>query len=487
MPIKKQEGIVRRPEEFATRKEYERYLDETLGPSDDVFGSPMKDDLLKEWDKVNAKNVTPKEKFIPIRKDQIDDIESAIKADEGIMATDEAAEIVKKRTDDIATGDVTGETSDLMTDLEGKMTGIKKAADELKKISAPENIMEQILKGQRARDPRQGVVRAAAREILNKNKVKIGREDPIDVLRKMYGEKGLEALDAVSESLLDAQSYGEINTILTQNKLFDLVPKKTYGYDQSIVTAEKLRKAKEQEAKNLEILKKFKPDREPSAHGGIAGNLHLNRTGFSKGSEFIGPTWESPKKSLDDIIGSIFGKREDRPDSGILLGAGAGPMGRPAGRRDDISSSIIQDTTANLAKAMLYGIKNYEKEDQQTLYSFMDNGIKLKINNQATGIETDAAEKFNLNVPTRIDDNTLFSVALDTYNKLPVDLQAKIKASTNLAKDESWSALVKGNNLGITYNSDNQKIEGYYDVKLDSETLKPTTIRPKFEKDNRIM
>ena len=59
VPINKQGGIVRRPEEFATRKEYERYLDETLGPPDDVFGSPMKDDLLKEWDKVNAKNVTP--------------------------------------------------------------------------------------------------------------------------------------------------------------------------------------------------------------------------------------------------------------------------------------------------------------------------------------------------------------------------------------------------------------------------------------------
>ena len=276
VPIKKQEGIVRRPEEFATRKEYERYLDETLGPGDDVFGSPMKDDLLKEWDKVNAKNVTPKEKFIPIRKDQIDDIESAIKADEGIMATDEAAEIVKKRTDDIATGDVTGETSDLMTDLEGKMTGIKKAADELKKISAPENIMEQILKGQRARDPRQGVVRAAAREILNKNKVNIGREDPIDVFRKMYGEDGLEAVDAVSDGLLDAQSYGEMNTILTQNKLFDLVPKKTYGYDEKIVTAEKIRKAKEQEAKNRQILEEFDPkDRTENADGGLINLLKL--------------------------------------------------------------------------------------------------------------------------------------------------------------------------------------------------------------------
>ena len=53
------------------------------------------------------------------------------------------------------------------------------------------------------------------------------------------------------------------------------MPKKTYGYDQSIVNAEKIRKAKEQEAKNLEILKKFKPDREPSAEGGLINILKL--------------------------------------------------------------------------------------------------------------------------------------------------------------------------------------------------------------------
>ena len=199
-----------------------------------------------------------------------------IKADEGIVAADAAKEIVKKRTKDMAKGDPTGETSDLMKGLEDKATNIKKAADELKDISAPENIMEQILKGQRARDPRQGVVRAAAREILNKNKVNIGREDPIDVLRKMYGEKGLEAVDAVSDSLLDAQSYGEMNTILKNNKLFDLVPKKTYGYDESIVTAEKIRKAKEQEAKNRQILEEFDPkDRTENADGGLINLLKL--------------------------------------------------------------------------------------------------------------------------------------------------------------------------------------------------------------------
>ena len=50
-------------QEFASRKEYGKYLDEVLGPPDDVFGSPLKDDMLKKFDKVQAKNVTPSKKL----------------------------------------------------------------------------------------------------------------------------------------------------------------------------------------------------------------------------------------------------------------------------------------------------------------------------------------------------------------------------------------------------------------------------------------
>ena len=219
-----------------------------------------------------------------------------IKKEEGIVAADAAKEVLEKRTKDIAKSDV-----EEVVDLETTAKKLKEAADELKKVAdEPKPFMEIAegpKKGQKitiddffnmvgsARDPRRGIVRTAAREILNKNKVKIGSEDPINVLRQMYGEKGLEALDAVSNSLLDAQSYGEINTILKNNKLFDLVPKKTYGYDQSVVAAEKIRKAKEQEAKQKKILDEFDidPDREPNAYGGIAGQLHLNRTGYKIG------------------------------------------------------------------------------------------------------------------------------------------------------------------------------------------------------------
>jgi len=228
-----------------------------------------------------------------------------IKTEEGIMAADAATEIVKKRTKDMAKGDVTGETSDLMKGLKDKMTGIKKAADEMKDI-ANKSIKNPYRPGGPL-DPKIGIVRAAVREILHKNlkagKIKIpdatekeaverymANKDPIDIFRKTFGENALDVMDAWSDDLLQIDRAGgslnDLNKFLQDKKLFEFTPKKTYGYDQSIVTADKIRKAKEQEAKNKQLLEEFEidPDREPNANGGIAGQLHLNRTGFKVGS-----------------------------------------------------------------------------------------------------------------------------------------------------------------------------------------------------------
>ena len=257
------------------RREFGKVSELLRKQIDDIFKAKPKTE--KKGDVVPIKKKEGIETLSEADQD-IADIQKSIDDLDAAEAEADAFSALDKRTRDIAKGDVTGEASDLMTDLDNKMTGIKKAADEMKEIAdkTPESFVDFFYAGTKARDPRQGVVRAAAREILNKNKVNIGREDPIDVLRKMYGEKGLEAIDAVSDSLLDAQSYGEMNTILTQNKLFDLVPKKTYGYDEKIVTAEKIRKAKEQEAKNRQILEEFDPkDRTENADGGLINLLKL--------------------------------------------------------------------------------------------------------------------------------------------------------------------------------------------------------------------
>ena len=113
---------------------------------------------------------------------------------------------------------------------------------------------------------------------------------------------------------------------------------------------------------------------------------------------------------------------------------------------------------------MLYVAKNSDKETVNTLYSAFDGVLDFNIKNKATGVETDIANKlvagvFDIKegVPTRIDENTIFDITLQTYDMLPNDLKAEINTSTNLAKDQSWDALLEGNNLGIEYNSDNQK------------------------------
>ena len=201
-------SLVRRPEEFDTRKEYEKYLDETLGPPDDVFGSPLKDDLLKEWDKVKIKNVTPKE---------------------GIMATDEAADMVKGEVNPI---------TDQMSTQQRQFLGFPN-----KNVEA--------------------IVRTAARDVLEKAGLgpRIKDQDPIDMARQIYGEDFLEALDNISGELLEASSYPEIARILTDKKIYNFKPRQ--GLD--------VRQKGE-----IEDITAFDPEgRDPNADGGLIDILKL--------------------------------------------------------------------------------------------------------------------------------------------------------------------------------------------------------------------
>ena len=161
-------------------------------------------------------------------------------------------------------------------------------------------------------DPKVGIVRTAAREILEKNlkagKIDIpdeaakdailksyqGGVDPIDVLRKTYGEGVLEQLDDIADELNKATDYKDIQKILQREKLFDATPKKTYGYDEGGYSDEEMAK----------ILKKAE-DETPDefANGG--------RVGFAEGN--IDPTKEKQIKQMlkmgadESTIASITG------------------------------------------------------------------------------------------------------------------------------------------------------------------------------------
>ena len=201
----KREGIVsvkKGPEEFATRQEYKKYLDEVLGPDDDVFGNPIKEDLLRKFDKVDVKNVTPFK-----RKDIVE----------------ETKEISK------GLGEIKNETN-LLPDSERLARGF------------PSRSVE-------------AIVRTGARELLIRKGIEVGRQDPIDLARQIFGEEVLEKLDNVADEMMMAQSFSDIGKILEREKIVDMQPRK--GLDVS-------------KSDELEQITKFdETDRKPNAEGGL--------------------------------------------------------------------------------------------------------------------------------------------------------------------------------------------------------------------------
>ena len=139
---------------------------------------------------------------------------------------------------------------------------LKKGLDDLmKKPSAQfEDMLKDPTRSGGPLDPKVGIVRTAAREILEKNlkagKIDIpdaaekdailksyqGGVDPIDVLRKRYGEGILEELDDIADDLNKATDYNQITKMLDEKGLLNKKPKKEYGYDEGVMSDEEMSK-----------------------------------------------------------------------------------------------------------------------------------------------------------------------------------------------------------------------------------------------------
>jgi hypothetical protein len=161
------------PEEFATRQEYKKYLDEVLGPDDDVFGNPIKEDLLRKFDKVDVKNVTPKDEGIGSLVEPEDRAETFLKTDEERTA-----------------------------------------------LGFPNRRQE-------------GIVRTGAREILSSKGISVDKGDPIDKFRMIFGDDALEMLDNISEEMMMSQNFDELTQVLQRNKMFDIEPKAGLNVDEA--------------------------------------------------------------------------------------------------------------------------------------------------------------------------------------------------------------------------------------------------------------
>ena len=267
----KKDTKYRSPDEFDNRKEYERYLDEVLGPPDDVFGNPMKDQMLENFDKVKAKNVTPKINEIVAKgvegEDpdlakllrQSDDLDEPVKKPTAKEMTETALNnLIKKRFDRKRLGTIS-QDANARTAIREFLT--RRLEDGTLKI--PDEVDRDAIKNFR------------------------GNVDPIDVFRKAYGEDAIGVVARIQEEFPDAfrgDSFKEIGDeferlykLEAENLGSELPkPKDKYGFDEGLMTDEELEKALRKDLEEKQMLEDFDvTDREPNEAGGIAGILKL--------------------------------------------------------------------------------------------------------------------------------------------------------------------------------------------------------------------
>ena len=324
VPIKKDEGIMsqyKSIDDDLTPAETDAILDNFLANADRTYANFV----TKALRDIQKASKSERQQMIKAIKDRTGmfkylddaDAEKILKSvDEGIVATDAAKEIVKKRTKDIATGDPTGETSEIMEGLAASIEKIKKSAKELKKTKI--DPLEEMIKMQKVQQSmmkggdmyKQGNIRTAVRQFMQ-SEVKAGRlklneqdafrvreyspmteDDPIDVFRRWYGEDALEEVDRIGNVFEKGESFKHYEQLLRENVDPSVLTIKKTGagqYDPGVMGPAEERKLMEQVRKDKEqkeLLENFDidPNREPNAYGGIAGTLRLNRTGFRIGS-----------------------------------------------------------------------------------------------------------------------------------------------------------------------------------------------------------
>ena len=153
----------------------------------------------------------------------------------GIMKTDEAVPLMKK-------------IEDVKQNIKGMSENNPKtfrmSEEQRNALGYPNRMIE-------------GIIRTAAREILSKKGIDVSKADPIDTFADIFGVNSLERLEDVSDELLSAQDYKQLNSILQKNELYDVTPKSGLNLGQS---------------DEIEELTEFDPTgRKPSAMGGRIG------------------------------------------------------------------------------------------------------------------------------------------------------------------------------------------------------------------------
>jgi hypothetical protein len=241
-----------------------------------------------------------------------------------------------------------------------------KGLDDVKPSAQFDDLMKNPYRSGGPLDPKSGIVRTAARQILRKKldageidipnaaerdaiaKGYQGGVDPIEVFRKRFGEDALQDLDEIADELNRAGDFKEIDNILNKNKLFDIKPKAKYEPDPGAMSDEEM----------AALLKKSEdetPDefatggRVGFAYGSLPKGIQklyraINKK-FGKGTIKTADELENPKRPLTDEEIKMY--EEELGDSETWMSSGTLEEAENAlKRREEYEAAMYTDYKA---------------------------------------------------------------------------------------------------------------------------------------------
>jgi len=245
--------------------------------------------------------------------------------------------------------------------LEAQGKKLEKAGEDLKEITEPKSVIEDIIKDYAGFDKymqssqKTGYVRATVRQIMREDiqagKLKLPKElqdqvmqgigEPIDIYRKVYGEGALEQIDSLADDLGQFRTEEEAAKFVRSKYTFE---PKVEPVDESKTYEE------------LEDILKKDPEPEGKADGGIIGYALGGRTGYSGGSKLEG-ILDVVKKDYDkSITKKIIDKGDEinetaadalrRQIESRLTDEQRKKMNRFLGIRDATIQDIIKDSSS---------------------------------------------------------------------------------------------------------------------------------------------
>ena len=321
-------------------------------------------------------------------------------------------------------------------------------------------------------DPKMGLVRTAARQVLQKlareGKINIADEreakaiiegyqggvDPIEVFKKTFGQDTLNDLSNLGDELIEIENRGgsfkEIKKILDDEGFFNLTQPENPPQGMTPDELDELKKEIDQE----DVLKKFDPeDREPNSMGGI------NRVNFRDAGKVLklASFFKSKGTTIADeirkAVDNIFASGDSKYDADVAVDSALEEYGvdREMFDQMDIIDAYDKAYQTIVQQKGLASQRNPKDSDIDLTQGMIDLD-ELNITKDASAakkaiddLELEQARDLAPKMVERLELKQKYpGITDDLLDKILIDDNPQRKAEVMAAMDEAFRMMEKG-------------------------------------------